>query len=152
MSEAIKIRHAETRDLPAISDLATQWAEEGSTIGQEAGTFQHYLEKSGFLIVAEAGREIIGFLAADTKTQYLAVFKSRKPYVELEELYVVPGRRGRGIGSLLIDELKAAAKVKGLARYHVYSASRELEAVTAFYRKHGFQVWSIQAYADEQES
>ncbi len=148
MNDDITIRTASKDDLQTIVDLAIQWEREGSTVGQVTGSFDHYLSESGYLIVAEENQSMVAFLAAQGKNERLAIFGTEDPYVELEELYVAPERRSQGIGTLLVDELKVKAKTRGLNRFHVYSASRDLHKVIAFYARHGFQVWSIQAYAN----
>ena len=148
----VRIRSSDKADLKSIEVLATQWQEEGSTVGQEVGQFEHYLGESGYLLVAEEDESISAFLAAEEKTERLVIFDTEDPYIELEELYVVPGKRGQGIGSQLVNELKAMADTKGICRFHVFSSSRELDRVISFYRRHGFQVWGMQAYAISAET
>ena len=90
---------------------------------------------------------MLAFLAARVRREELAVFDTDEPYVDIEELYVTPHHRGKGIGSLLLNELKDAAHADGIIRFHVFSASKNLDWVISFYRRHGFEMWGMQAYA-----
>lgn len=145
---SVTIRQASAADLERMNELSIQWQNEGSTIGQEAADLLPYLQEGEYLFVAEEKETIIAFIAATKKDTRLSIFDSSDPYIELDELYVAPEKRSQGVGSLLIDTLKTAGNKAGINQFHVYSASRELERGISFYARHGFNVWSIQAYAD----
>jgi GNAT superfamily N-acetyltransferase len=146
------IRKATKSDLDALSQLAARWLNEGDIVGHAMADLAPYID-SGYLLVATAAvaRGPIAFLAARTSEQPIAIFDS-KNYVEVDELYVLPEFRGAGIGSQLLSELKAMAKAQGIARFHVFSASRRLDRVVAFYERHGFRMWGMQAYSDEDDA
>ncbi len=60
------------------------------------------------------------------------------PVALLDELYVVPGRRGQGIGSVMIELLVAGvprANVTGLIEISVDESDFDAQR---FYRRHGF--------------
>lgn len=61
----------------------------------------------------------------------------RGAQAELVSLYVVPGLRGRGVGSGLVERFTAWARERGATRAHVtaYAAN---EAAVRFYRRHGY--------------
>jgi|TARA_Y100000310_G_C20697901_1_gene827056 ribosomal protein S18 acetylase RimI-like enzyme len=148
MTKSVSVRRASKQDLEAVDKLSIQWQQEGSTIGQGVADFLPYFNEGAYLFVGEEDSSIVGFMAAEQKLDRLAVFDSTDPYIELEELYVVPEKRSEGVGSLLVNALKDAGNRDGIRHFHVYSSSRELDRVVSFYRKHGFGVWSIQAFAD----
>lgn len=151
MISPVIVRDAKPADLNALTSLAKAWVSEGSTIGQTGIDFAPYFDK-GFLAVAEHHDIMIGFIAAQVIDQNLAIFESPGPYIQIDELYVVSDARRSGIGSLLLNYLKSTAKDRGVRRFHVFSASRNLDDVVRFYGRHGFKVWGIQAYAADDET
>jgi ribosomal protein S18 acetylase RimI-like enzyme len=145
------IRRATKRDLDALSQLAVRWLEEGDIVGYALPDLGAYIESGYLLIATEVASGPVGFLAARVSDQPIAIFGSRV-YVEIDELYVLPDFRGRQIGSQLVSQLKVMAKAQGIARFHVFSASRRLDRVVAFYERHGFRMWGMQAYSDENDA
>jgi GNAT superfamily N-acetyltransferase len=75
-----------------------------------------------------------------------------RPEIDVIPIENSPANRNSGIGSLLITELKRVAGNDGFSRFHLFSASRKLDDVVRFYARHGFQVWSVQAYGDNAET
>ena len=150
MIDQLIIREAVEEDLGAILKLALQWQKEGSTIGQEISEYEQYLE-NGLLLVALLQENIIGFLAATSEKEKLAIFDKHSQYVELDDLYVHASLRNKNVGSSLINWMKEIAKQSGISRFHVFSASKDIERVKVFYERHGFRMWAFQAYsiADE---
>jgi GNAT superfamily N-acetyltransferase len=71
--------------------------------------------------VARSEQRIIGFLALDNE--------------ELEQLYVLPGRYRRGVGSTLLDVAKAASA----GRLCLFTFQKN-ERARAFYESQGFRV------------
>lgn len=60
------------------------------------------------------------------------------PVALLDELYVVPPLRGRGVGSSLIEALVAAALRRGVALIEVNVDEPDVDAAR-FYARHGFR-------------
>lgn len=66
-------------------------------------------ERTGFLLVARHGAQVVG-------VAYVAMIWSLEhggPSSWLEELYVLPDRRGRGVGAALVRASLAAARGRG---------------------------------------
>jgi len=59
---------------------------------------------------------------------------------------VTAEHRSSGIGGMLLDGLLEAARRNGVERSLVYSATRDLEKVLRFYRRHGFKNWYVRMY------
>ena len=55
----------------------------------------------------------------------------------LDELYVVPHLRGRGIGSAIIDRLMATSRARGVDLIEINVDEGDLDA-QRFYERHGF--------------
>jgi GNAT superfamily N-acetyltransferase len=59
------------------------------------------------------------------------------PVATLDELYVVPGRRGRGIGSAVIGEFLSVSRALGVDRIEINVDEGDVDA-QRFYERHGF--------------
>lgn len=92
----------------------------------------------GEVLVAEAGGEIVGVLAAS----WLRAIHVPGRYAVIEDLWVDPAWRSDGVGAGLVDALVALAEEQGVARLEV-GLPREsfaaIEKTEAFYRANGFE-------------
>lgn len=59
---------------------------------------------------------------------------------ELENMYVVPRARRKGIGRSLVDEVKQWLKAKGVDRIYVSAYTNNTQAID-FYQSNGFADW-----------
>ena len=95
--------------------------------------------ESGALLVAERGRELVGFLGAS----WQSALHIPGRYGLIQELWVHPSWRGRAIGGDLLDAAFALARELRIARVEV-GLPRDgfvgLRATEAFYRGHGFEL------------
>lgn len=82
--------------------------------------------RDAHFLVAEDDGAVVGFLHFDCEG----------PRPELHRLYVEPGRKRRGIGSLLVGELHG--RLEPAASY-VLMVVTDNRAAVAFYSRHGFQ-------------
>ncbi len=78
----------------------------------------------------------------------LAVVPAGQSYLEVNDLYVCPGIRGRDIGSRLLEQVLATAKAAGVTKAMVYSATKDIHRILAFYEGHGFSSWCVQMYRE----
>jgi ribosomal protein S18 acetylase RimI-like enzyme len=59
------------------------------------------------------------------------------PVALLDELYVAPDRRGRGLGGAMVDLLIADAKANGISAIEINVDAGDVDA-QRFYERHGF--------------
>jgi GNAT superfamily N-acetyltransferase len=61
------------------------------------------------------------------------------PVALLDELYVLPDRRGHGVGSAVVDLVLATARSLGVDRLEINVDEGDVDA-QRFYERHGFAV------------
>jgi len=127
------------------------WEREGTTIGHAASD-ETYLR--GFLtecfFVARDADRIVGFVCARiVENPSCAAMPTARHVLQIEELFVRPEARQRGIGSALMRAAVRRGRERGVTSCHVFTATRDTDRVLRFYRRHGFQPWGIQMYRSE---
>jgi ribosomal protein S18 acetylase RimI-like enzyme len=93
------------------------------------------------LLVAEAGKNLVGFIHAIAKNMpAVSVFVPRH-YVVVDGIVVKSGFQNRGIGRILMDKIQEWAIAKGAAsiELNVYEFN---ETAIAFYENLGYQTFS----------
>ena len=142
------IRQAVKDDVAAICRLQERWFEEGSVYGFTPGDAEQVEAALGtYFLVAERGGEVIGFISgAAHVSEGMAVVAAGEGYLEIDNLYVEPEFRGRGVGGELVDRLLAQARENGLAHAVLYSAAKEIHGVLKFYERHKFRSWYVQMF------
>ena len=118
--------------LDQLMRFSEDWAAEDSCYGYRPN------EKSDIegnrIFFAEDGNTVIGYLFGKVcqSEQMKSIMPEGTPYFEVEELYVVPGRRSQGIGAKLFKYTEEA--VKSEAEYMVLStATKNWKAIFHFY-------------------
>ncbi len=158
------IRRAHERDLAAVATLYRQWEAEGITWGLVAATEADLRARLGpFFLVAERAEGdqgpardaivgIVGFAigqgrrATPAPPDNLAVFPGGADYLEVEDVYVAPHARGRGIGTQLMQTLLEQAHRSGIDRSMVFSATKNTDQITRFYQRLGYRPWGVQSF------
>jgi GNAT superfamily N-acetyltransferase len=137
------LRSAERRDLPAIVGLIRELAE-FERLAHLVVVTPESLEPHLFgarpaaeAVVAEADGTVIAFALFFTN---FSTFLGR-PGLYLEDLYVQPAFRGRGIGRSLLQHLGALAVERGCGRFEWSVLDWNANAI-AFYEKMGATVMS----------
>ncbi len=134
-------RLARKKDARAIEDMILEWSkpqwpkwqpERAKTILEVLGDGKNHL-----VLVAETSDEIVGVLHL---VFYLDILQgSLNSHVNF--LLVKEGRRGKGIGSSLLDDAVRKARKRGAIEMHVDTI---FEDAAKFYKKYGFKddgVW-----------
>ncbi|TSC79335.1 MAG: Ribosomal-protein-alanine acetyltransferase [Candidatus Peregrinibacteria bacterium Gr01-1014_25] len=96
--------------------------------------------KRGIFLVAVDGSAVVGFICAIPKPQTSADLLEYVPMRlwRITELFITRSRRGKGVGTLLMDRMEAALRGRGctMADLRVDAFN---EMAHAFYRKRGFR-------------
>ena len=94
----------------------------------------------GTLFVARAESGIVGFVMFSIERRLYTVSTTRGT---VDNLYVVPERRGEGIGSALLEMAEAALAVEGVDRVSL-EALVENDQARRFYESHGYSAHRIE--------
>lgn len=147
MSIDFTLRAAEPRDLPAIVGLIGELADFEQLTHLMRATPEalhpHLFgpRPAAEAVVAEVGEAVVGFALFFTNfSTFLA-----QPGLYLEDLYVQPAHRSRGIGRALLSHLGALAVARGCGRFE-WSVLDWNENAIRFYEKMGATVmpdWRI---------
>lgn len=143
---SIRIRPAGPEDMPALLALSRVWAAEGITYGYSPTDKEAF---AGYRCwVAEADGEVVGYAGgeADTARRNIEIQQAGERYFELEELYVCPACRGRGVGRLLLARVEEDARREGLAQLMLNAANRDHAPLLRFYLREGMTPHSFRMF------
>ena len=118
--------------LAGLIDLSKDWAAENSCYGYRANDKSDI--EGNRIFLAEDGGNVAGYLFGKVypSKQMQSIMPEGTPYFEVEELYVVPEKRSRGIGMELFRHAEKAVKAE--AEYMVLStATKNWKAIFHFY-------------------
>ena len=129
-----------------LISLSKDWAEENSCYGyRENGRADI---EGNRIFIAEEGSAVIGYLFGHKENSEKAssIMPAGTPFFEVEELYVKPEYRSRGIGQKLFRFAEEA--VSGEAEYIMLStATKNWKAIFHFYLEEcGMEFWSARLY------
>lgn len=99
-----------------------------------AARFESLLERDDVIVLlSETDGEATGFAFLTLRpTPY-----SHGPLAQLEELYVIPGLRDRGIGTVLLNAALAETRARGSVEMHIDVDEEDVDT-RRFYERHGF--------------
>ena len=147
MAENIHLRPGRIEDVPVILSLIRALADYEKLADQVVATeadLKHWLfgdRPSAEVVIAWAGDEAVGFaLFFPNFSTFLG-----RPGLYLEDLFVRPEWRGRGIGRRLLSHLAALAMERGCGRFE-WAVLNWNEPAIAFYRRMGALVledWKV---------
>jgi GNAT superfamily N-acetyltransferase len=137
----VTIRAAEARDLPAVVALVRALAEFEKLPGPDDAAARRLADDFAAarysMFVADAGGHVVGYaIYFFTYSTFLA-----KASLYLEDLFVHPGARGRGIGERFMRALAAEAARRGCGRFEWTVLDWNVDA-QKFYRRLGAEVMS----------
>ncbi len=85
--------------------------------------------------LCDAGDVLIGFLRFRRDSRSKAIHKA-----SIHDMYVVPERRGKGLGRVLLDDAIARARrMAGLECVHLWVLHSGASSASGFYRTFGFE-------------
>lgn len=142
------IRQAAESDVASIIRLQRRWLEEGNVYGfVPEGEEEVRAALGPYLLVAAVEGEVVGFVKGSVRVgEETAVMPGGESYVEVEDLYVAPEFRGRGVGGELLNRLLERAGERGAAYALLYSASKNVHSVLRFYERHDFRSWYVRMF------
>lgn len=78
----------------------------------------------------------------------MSIIPNGQFYIEIDDIYILAESRKKGVGSILLDKILAVAKENGIEKSLVYSATKDMDNVIDFYKKHNYKTWYIQMFKD----
>jgi GNAT superfamily N-acetyltransferase len=146
-SSIMLVRKAVEKDVISIQELQQRWLAEGSVYGFVPEDEEQIAVALASYLLVEVDGEVVGFLSGSVHlSEGMAVIPAGESYLEIDNLYVLPEFRNRGLGSRLIEARLALAREQGISYALVYSASREIKDILKFYERHNFKSWYIQMF------
>lgn len=133
--------------LETLAALSADWEAENSCHGYHANSREDFLDKRVFL--AMDGETVTGYLLGyPTHTERDSSIMPRgTSCFELDELYVRPELRSRGIGKALYDHAEAAAKADGMEYILLSTPSKDHRRILHFYIDElGMEFWNARLY------
>ncbi|MFD9369926.1 GNAT family N-acetyltransferase [Streptomyces sp. NPDC060020] len=94
---------------------------------------------SGVLVARDGERRVVGVLGYTTQT----ALRLAAPYRHVQELWVAPELRSRGVAALLLEALDARCAADGVRRVEVCLPAEQFPSyprTLAFYERSGFRV------------
>ena len=106
-----------------------------------------YSRLSEFFLIAEVNGQTVGFVIggrgpvdAIGKEMADEAFPGEEAYLEIQDLYVSPSFRNRGIGSLLMRTVIQRGLEAGLTRSMVYTNNPDYARIGRFYERFGYKI------------
>ncbi|MBR5095367.1 MAG: GNAT family N-acetyltransferase [Oscillospiraceae bacterium] len=133
--ERVRIREAEPGEelFRELIRLSEDWEAEGSCYGYRRNGRADLEGRRVF--VAELDGAILGYLfgVSERAEKMRSIMPDGTPFFEIEELYVAPAYRSRGLGGRLFRGAEEALRDGGAAYLLLSTASRNWRAVLHFY-------------------
>ncbi len=145
-SSVITIHEAKQSDTKRLLELSLMWEKEDSCYGYRANTEDDFQD---CYILAAYADELVAYVFGKEEIQekQTSVIDKNMQYFEIEELYVHPSYRSRGIGKQLMESLEKELKKKGLEMMALSTATKNWKAIMHFYIDEvGMNFWSARLY------
>ena len=142
----VTIHQARQSDIKRLLDLSLMWEKEDSCYGYRANTEDDLKDR---YILAAYDDELIAYVFGKEEVQekQTSVIDKNMHYFEIEELYVHPSYRSRGIGKQLMESLEKELKKKGLKMMVLSTATKNWKAIMHFYIDEiDMNFWSARLY------
>lgn len=136
----MKIRKARKEDYKKVVELYADFVNQPDRYKNfDNDSFLKVLEIPDFhFYLAEKEKRIVGFITFSKRT----VVRYPKPIVEVEEFYVVPDLRRKGLGRKLMQKALGFAK-KGKCQYVFLASSKDRVPAHKFYKALDFDEYAF---------
>ena len=126
-SSVITIHEAKQSDTKRLLELSLMWEKEDSCYGYRANTEDDFQD---CYILAAYDDELVAYVFGkeEIREKQISVIDKNMHYFEIEELYVHPSYRTRGIGKQLMESLEKELKKKGVGNDGVKYCNKKLES------------------------
>ena len=127
--------------------FSVEWERENSCWGYRANGPEDIKGKRIFL-AEEEGRLIGCLLGERSEAQNSSsIMQDGTPHFEVDEIYVVPENRGRGVGSALYRFIEEAAQKEGMEYVMLTTATKDFRRILHFYiDEMGMEFWSARLF------
>ena len=142
----VTIHEAKQSDIKRLLELSLMWEKEDSCYGYRANTEDDLRDR---YILAAYDDELIAYIFGKEEIQdkQTSVIDKNMHYFEIEELYVHPLYRSRGIGKQLIERLEEELREKGIELMLLSTATKNWRAIMHFYIDEiDMNFWSARLY------
>ena len=142
----VAIHEAKQSDIKRLLELSLMWEKEESCYGYRANTEDDFQD---CYILAAYDDELIAYIFGKEEIQekQTSVIDKNMHYFEIEELYVHPSYRSRGIGKQLMENLEKELKKKGQKMMVLSTATKKWKAIMHFYIDEiDMNFWSARLY------
>ena len=128
----VAIHEAKQSDIKRLLELSLMWEKEDSCYGYRANMEDDLRDR---YILAAYDDELIAYIFGKEEIQdkQTSVIDKNMHYFEIEEIYVHPSYRSRGIGKQLMESLEKELKKKGLEMMMLSTATKNWKAIMHFY-------------------
>ena len=136
----------DTNTVNTLIELSRDWAAENSCTGYRENDISDI--EGNHIFLAEEDGTVIGYLFGKlTHSENMtSIMPKNTPFFEVAELYIVPSRRSKGIGSALFHYMENVVRPE--AEYIVLStATKNWKAILHFYLEElDMTFWSATLY------
>ena len=145
----IFVREAELNEeiLGALIEYSEAWEKENSCFGYRRNDKGDIEGRRIF--IAETDGEIVGYLFGQNARAEKAssVMAAGMEYFEIEELYIAPAMRSKGVGGRLFRLAEETVKGEGTEYICLSTATKNFRAILHFYiDEMGMEFWSARLF------
>ena len=129
----MEIRLADKNELKSVVKLSKQFEAEGCCNGIVADN-EEYL-KNKIVAICKIQGDIVGYVYGEVLTQQKNVSYSKQgeKYFELDEIYIVPNFRNKGIGRQMFEFVENYAKQNFCKSLRLNAVSKNYQSLLKFY-------------------
>ncbi len=145
----MKIHEAQLSDelIAVLIALSADWEDENSTYGYRKNDRDDI--EGNRIFLAEQDNKLVGYLFGKEEKSERAgsIMADGTPYFEIEELYVLPEYRSRGIGKALFKFVEQELKKQGIEFIMLSTATKNYKSILHFYIDElGMDFWSARLF------